>query len=264
MTEKEYRATVAINASAITEGMKSMLHMRHVMYGGKSEDKRCFVKGRRMHIAVLEPERFESELTVWNGKQRRGKDWEACLDAAPEPDLIVTPDELAELNAISNVLWSRRDVSRLLDGCRFEQPVFWHDKRYGDGKCRADALNDTYVIDYKSCRDLSGFVRNAYKLLYHVRMGWYAHGIEAAMGVWPSVYLIAQESAPPYDCGLVHIPDSIVRDGAAEAIEVARRWAVHDRFKTYPGVMPEMVEFELPAWATNANAEVDMEGAAEL
>ena len=269
MNFDDYKAIDAINASAICEGLKSMLHMRHAMTGGGRADTAAMKFGRQIHAAVLEPERFFHELAIWKDGRRYGKAWDAFCDEHPNADLIVTPDELDTLMAMSKALWLRRDVSGLLEGCEFEQTYQWEDARYGAAKSRIDAANLStgagYIIDYKSCSDLAGFMRNAYNLHYHIRMGWYAHGLDVLHGKGlPNVYLIAQESAPPYDCGLINIPHTILAPAVDEAIEVAECWAVCSRMNTFPGVMPEMVEFELPAWATNVNAEIDMEGAEEL
>src|SRR5512135_1013296 len=71
---EDYTARKGINASAIAEGVKSMLHMQHHIYS-QSADSPAKRWGRLCHLVCLEPETAESRLAIFDG-QKRGAKWE--------------------------------------------------------------------------------------------------------------------------------------------------------------------------------------------
>ena len=265
MTFDEYKTLPGINASAICAGRKSMLHMHHYMTGGDDKDTPAMRWGRIVHAAILEPERFLDTVSLWEGKVRRGREWDACKDAAPDTELIVTPDEMEKLRAMQRNVWAMPEAADMLKTCETEQVVQWEGK-YGKAKGRVDAIRPGLVMDYKTTANIepSAFFRTAFNLAYHAKMGWYAHGIEIATGRRPTVRLIVQEASAPFDCWVCEMPDSIVRDGEEEAVEIARAFHVAVHLDHFPGVSEAdkgIVQYELPGWATPGNEAIpEMEG----
>ena len=249
----EYEKAAGINATAITAGMVSMAHMHHVLTGGPRADSPAMRLGRHAHMSVLEPERGKRSHGVWTGKTKRGGEWESCLSSASNPDYIVTPDEHAELSEMSAAVWRCGHAVRLLTGCEFERPVYWTGPRYGLGKCRVDAMqaSGAVLVDYKTTRKpgVDAFMRTAWNLAYHVRMGWYAHGIEIATGTRPDVWLIVQEQSAPFDCWVCHMPAAIVEEGEKTAIDIAARYRCACEAGVWPGVASDVVQFAVPSFA---------------
>jgi hypothetical protein len=57
------------------------------------------------------------------------------------------------------------------------------------------------------------------------------------------------------------VSDSIVQKGADAAIEIAKRYRIAESTGYFRGVADgEMVDFELPEWASENSLDVDMEG----
>jgi len=250
MTFAEYQAIDAINASAIVAGRVSMRHMHAEMKGERKADSPAMAWGRKVHAAVLEPDRFFGSVAIWEGAVKRGKDWDAFRADHPDGDLVTTRSELADLESMKRAIWTHPVAARLLDGCATEATVQW-EAHYGAGKGRLDAQKPGCIIDYKTTRNIEprAFYRAAFGLGYHIRMGWYVHGWEIAKGDRPDVFLIVQESDAPWDCWVCQIPKPILRAGENEAKEIAVRYAVARESGRFKGVSDECLEYELPAWA---------------
>lgn len=263
MTEAEYRALPAINASAICAGMKSMKHMHHSMTGGERPDTAAMSWGRKVHKAILEPDRFFAELAVWDGARRSGPAWIAFCEEYPDADAHATPDELARLTAMSREIWRNTDAADLLHGGESEKVITWQTDEYGAAKGRVDMLNRRRraIIDLKTTRDAEpdAFCRSGERLYYHVKMGWYWRGAKLALGMDCLVYLVVIESVPPYGMFVCEMPNPILQAGADAGTGIAKHYRCCEMLGTYPDITDgAIIEYERPAWV--ANSEVDMEG----
>jgi len=250
MTFGDYQSIDAINASAICAGRVSMLHMHAEMMGDRRTDSPAMAWGRKVHAAVLEPDRFFRSVAIWDGAVKRGREWDAFRAENPDGDLIVTREELADLEAMKRVIWQHPAAAPLLRDCETEQSIEW-EAHYGRGKARMDAVGDARIIDYKTTRNIDpkAFYRAAFSLGYHIRMGWYVHGHEIVTSKRPSVFLIVQESSAPFDCWVCMIPAPILRAGQNEAVEIAVKYSVARANGKYKGVSESVLDYELPAWA---------------
>ena len=267
MTEQEYRALPAINASAISAGMVSMLAMRHVMTGGAKDDTPAMAWGRKVHAAILEPDRFFGSLALWEGGRKYGKTWDAFTEENPDGDLIVTRDELVDLTALSRAVWACKPAAALLTGGECEKVLTWTDKDCGACKGRVDmGRGGVTLTDLKTTATIipAAFWKTAERLAYHVKMGWYARGVELVTGTRPRVAIIVLEAKPPHDCYVAEMDAGIVAQGEEQAVEIAHRYRVHEAVNSFPGVVPEgTIQYERAAWAIGGGDEVqiDMEGA---
>jgi len=260
----DYAAIDAINASSIKAGMLSMLHMHHYMTQGGKEESPAMRMGRFVHGMVLEPDVFAKKLCLWEGATRRGKKWDLWC-AENDPEYAVTPKQLADLVHITAMVHSNRDAHALIEATEHEVGFVWSNERYGRGKARMDGQSASGgILEYKTTQGIGmrQFTINAYRMGYHVQLGWYAHGVEQVTGEIPQVHVIVQEQAAPYDCYVLRVPHQIIEVGMEEAIEIARRYSVHNHVGSFPGVAGgEIMEYELPPWSIGGdNAEVSMEG----
>ena len=250
-----YAKIDAINASSIKAGRLSMLHMHHEMTtDGKAESPAMRI-GRFVHAAVLEPDVFFESACVWRGAVKRGKQWdEWCQenDAA----MAISPHQLAELSQISAAVHANRHAHALIEATEHEVGFVWGHKRYGRGKARMDGQSaSTGIMEYKTTQGigLRQFTTNAYRMGYHVQLGWYAHGVEQVSGKIPQVHVVVQEQSAPYDCYVLRVPHQIIEVGIEEAVEIARRYHTHRHLNTFPGVANgEIMEYELPSWAAGS------------
>ncbi len=210
---------------------------------------------------------------VYDGAVRRGKAWDAFEAAHPgqlialasewaavQPLLgakqIMTSTELELARAMADAVHAHPEAHRLLQGGRAEVPIYWTDTETGvDCKGRIDYLAPGRVVDLKTTADVSPWVfsRQCARLLTHMQLAFYADGV-AGKGQLPDVYVIAVESARPFDVAVYHVRDDTLVAGRDEYRRLLRRLVECVEADNWPGVAPEVIDFELPSWAV---AQVD-------
>ena len=209
-TRLEYDSEPGLNASKIIPGLKSMRHMKWFM-DRRSPDSPQMRFGRLVHAAVLEPEAFES-YPVWSGR-RSGKCWDAFL-AENDTTEIITEAEKARISHAKGSIYSDHRAREYLDGLK-EISALWGCE-HGSYKARLDVLSEgNYICDLKLTSDPSPtwFKRQATRMNYHVRMGFYQDGVKAITGHRLPVYIIAVEDKPPHDVVVYEYDDAALEIG---------------------------------------------------
>lgn len=134
--------------------------------------------GTAAHTFILEPQKFDDEVAVWQGT-RRGKAWDN-FKLRNENRLIITSSEHLILERMGNRFREHpltKDINR---NALVEQSGVWD----VDGvrcKGRLDILWGNRVIDLKTTRhdNIEDFVRDAEKYGYLHQLAFYALGYEA-------------------------------------------------------------------------------------
>lgn len=258
MTLAEYNALPAISASAIKRGRLSMAHMRHEMLrprDGADGDTPALRFGRLAHAALFEPVRFAVMIAVWGGARKQGGLWDG-FKAANEGKELVTRAELDRLQAMQEAARADLRVRSLLgQASRFEHAVAWQDDRAGACKCRADACGDGLLIEYKTAARIESrsWLRSAETLGYPLQLGWYWHGLGEPGNVW----VICQESVPPYCCATYQVPAALLVQAYGEAAEIAALYRACEVCGVFPGPYPDILIYERPTWAADGG-EVDL------
>lgn len=185
--------------------------------------------GRIIHMAVLEPERFASEVVVAPKVDKRTKDgkaqWEAFA-SANEGKHLASPEDHETYKLMQSQVWVDDTARRLLDKGNAEVSVFWEQ----DGlpcKARFDFISALGVaVDLKTTQSAKpeSFSYDAYKYGYHRQIAWYMRGAKAVGLELANMFLIAVEKTAPF-------PVSIF-DLDAESFEVANM-EIDKLFATY-------------------------------
>jgi hypothetical protein len=256
----EYQARDGINASAIAHGRKSMLHMHHAMTRTTDDATAAMAFGTLAHYVVLEG---GGEMVTCDA--RRGTNaWKAAVEEVGDERLLCKPADFEAAMAMRDAVMRNSEAAWIIDQTKHEASGFWSGA-YGLAKMRADMLSDVILADYKTTGDITPdrFFATAERLAYHVKMGWYAEGVEAITGKRPRVLIIVQEQREPHDCWVCEIPQSTIDQGREEAVEIARRYRTHEAVNSFPGVVEAgvVVPYERPSWVLGGkDAEVNMEG----
>jgi hypothetical protein len=256
-----YSRAAGINASKLSDGRKSMLHMRQSILTPKEQTPKMRF-GTAAHHAVLESgARFTICDAAGQSKDAKAERM-AAQDMAGPDGIVITSEELAKFKAMREVVMAEPTCRRIIENTQHETSLFWSGN-YGPAKARLDLYSRLYIADYKTTDDIgvNAFMRTAENMWYHGKMGWYMEGVEAVTGDKPDVFFIVQESKPPFDCYPVHVNAQIIAQGRKEAVELAMRWRCAVQSNCYLGVVEpgSVVEYERPAWAAGAD-EVNMEG----
>ena len=251
MTFEEYRAIEAVNASAIVAGMKSMKHMHMTMTGESKPATPAMRWGTLVHSMVLEPDLSASKLSIFPGKTRRGKEWDAFCESHDE-QWIVKEEEYAKLYGIKKAVMLVDEAREIIENTHHELTVTW-DENGHDCKARLDGYSAKRgILELKTTGQIEPrrFMRTAADLAYHVRMGWYHRGIEIKEGISVPVTMVTVEADEPHDVVIYHLPPSVTEKSKTKAIETANKYWDCCAAEHWPGVADGVVlDYELPHWA---------------
>jgi exodeoxyribonuclease VIII len=252
MNNAEYHAMPGISKSGLDLINRSPAHYRWAK-DNPSDPTPAMRLGTLTHLAVLEPDRFNSECIVMPVLDRRTKDgklrWEQFQADYPDHELL-TSDEHTRIMSIRDAVRAHPMARKLMDRiAEVEVSTFWKDPISGiECRCRPDAeLDNGMLIDLKTTRDAGpGFERSVRQYRYHVQAAFYGDGL-GGMEVRPMVF-IAVETEAPYlvSCNIIG-PDSLV----------AGREAYRRNLDTYakcvesgiwPGYSDAIQTINLPDW----------------
>lgn len=260
---KKYLKIKAVNWSTLKLMRESALHYKHAIDEGR-EDTAALARFRATHTAVLEPEKFEAEYPVFEGKTRRGADWDA-FSALHAGRSILKLDERDEILRQRDAILKHPVAKLYLAGAEREVSVRWKDKTTGIlCKGRIDAVN----LERRAILDLKAgptnariFGRLAARMGYHNQSAFYADGYAAARGcaVFASL-LIVYEPKQPYDVAVFRLRDEDVDAGRQENDELLNQVQYCRRHRKWPGRYVDEQLLELPSWVSGNDEDEDISG----
>lgn len=261
MTRDTYAALAGVNWSSLRHIADSPMHYRHRLDHPPAQTS-AMVLGIAAHMAILEPERFESEVVtpppdaLASNGARRGKAWEAWRDAHADR-VILTASEHAQCVAMAESVRAHPSAARLLDGVRAEVPLTWRDEATGLAcKGLVDALRpDGVLVDVKTTSKGVGpraFSAHVARMGYHAQLAHYRAGVLAEHGACPAVYIVAVESVAPYDVVVYEVDEDALYAGDEWRRELLARLAECMERDEWPGTSSGVERLELPAWAATS------------
>jgi len=256
-----YDLIQAVNYSSLKALARSPKHYQHYRLNGTRESRDMF-KGTLGHIAILEPERFVREYSVFEGKRKSGKEWEAFKLANKGRELIKA-DDLLEAIAMRDAVRADALASAYLANGAHEATLVWVDQDTGlKCKGRVDWLrNDHVLVDVKTTRDATPhwFSRDVARLMYHVQCAMYLDAVETLTGEEARFVVLAIEKTEPYDVVTFDVPEATIIAGRDEYRRLLRLLMQCQQDKRWPGIGNGFeVALTLPAWAVAD--ESDLEG----
>jgi hypothetical protein len=262
MSYSEYAALPGLRASEIKAGRTSMAHMRAAVNGEVPKKSEALRWGNLFHLAVLEPKVFAARMSVWDGGRKYGKEWDKFRAEAKDGDIIVTPDELAELNRMSVNAHADREAHRLIEGTEHEMVLRWELPNVGLCKAKVDGFGAVGICELKSTTAVSEhkWKSQVESLGYLLQLAWYRSGLRANGHQVNQVHIVAVESNPPHTVQVWQFADHLLDEAMEEATERARRYRVCERCGAYPGPVEGVQVYERPAWAGGAETAVDDSG----
>jgi hypothetical protein len=211
--------------------------------------------GTLVHTAILEPDSM-SELLLAPTVDRRtsaGKaEWAAFLIES-EGREIVTADELEQLSAIRDAVWSHPACGKALGMiAEVETSIGWTLDGI-DCRCRPDAiLTNSVILDVKTTRGATAdeFVKSVAQYRYHVQAAFYSDGYKAAFGEAPKGFLfVAVETEVPHLCACYVASEAMIVRGRADYEADLRTYARCLEADEWPGLSETPVIIDLPKWA---------------
>lgn len=246
LTREEYDAlTDYVNFSTL----KLMaLSPAHYLAGKKgTKDTASRKRGRAVHVATLEPERFATEYTFWAG-DRRTKEWKAFA-AANEGREILTDTESEYAKAVAKAVRADPTASAYLKSGAAEVTILWECEGF-KMKSRLDWLG-ACIVDLKNTKDASpkGFGRECLNYRAATQAAMYQDAVASVAGEVLPVVLIAAEAAWPHIVQPYRVPEWALEAGRREY----RGWLEQLRWcesqGEFPGYAAGLMDLMLPAWA---------------
>lgn len=245
-----YDSVKALNWSSLKYMAKSPLEYRYRIDHPEPR-KTAWIVGGAIHCLTLEPDKFDSRYAVFEGTRRGAKwdDWQALHPGIES----LKPAEKARVVATAGAIHAHPVASKLLAGCRVEEPLEWTDPDTGM-KCkgRVDAIDPACVVDLKSARDVDPFRFNraASNYLYHGQLSLYQTGAIALRKISGKEmpYIIAAQSAAPFDVAVYRMKPDDLDAGRALCLSLMRKLEECIASDWFPGVAPDLQYLDLPPW----------------
>ena len=182
----DYNKIDAVRFSELKHLASSPLHYRHKLEE-PTEPTAAMERGTAVHMAILEPARFEAEYAVYRGGRRQGTKWELFQEAHGD-QRILKEDEYEIVLAMRDAVLRDPLVSRYLAKGDPEVALVWTDRKSGLlCKGRVDFLSRAVPdvsLDVKTTATVRPFLfASSYaKLLYHLQAAFYGDGYETLTG----------------------------------------------------------------------------------
>ena len=197
----------------ITNSMLSRLnqspkHLEHYMRYGSSTSQ-ALEFGKAFHWCILEPEKFENNVTFFEGR-KYGKKWDE-FKVENQNMVILTQNEINNLRRMSEIIADNNLAYDLITNAKPEVPMIWEDEETGVlCKGKADCVADDYILDIKTTREsnLSMFKRSAYKYGYDRQASFYADGFNKQ-----SFWFVCIEKEPPFNLIIASCSDHFMEEG---------------------------------------------------
>jgi hypothetical protein len=224
VNDAEYRATQAINYSALKLGRTSLPRMHACITGTLDQtESEAMGLGTMLHQAMAIGDGWADRYAIRpEGIDRRtkeGKDrWAAWLASLPPgAEILETPSQVEAVTTADRMRSAimRHPLGHVLATSNGESEVaIVHDGR----KARLDKvvrMNDdapVMLVDWKTTVDASpgAFARSAAKYSYHLQAAWYIAMAQRTYGKRLPFVFVAVENTAPYSVGVYEIaPDQI-------------------------------------------------------
>jgi hypothetical protein len=234
------------------------------MLHGKKETKAKDL-GWLLHLAVLEPKRFEIEVDVApkvDRRTKRGKELWAQFEAESAGKHITDADSYAKVQSMADSVMEHETAKQFFSGPgQNEISVVWDDKEHGV-KCKArvdriSTINEWPIVgDLKSARNAARreFERSIFNYGYEVQAVHYLNGLEALYPVpegnpFRRFVFIVVESEAPYLCAVYELDDAALSEGAIKRDRYIKTWKECVETGSWPGYAPGIDYVSLPPWA---------------
>lgn len=217
--------------------------------------------GTLIHLAVLEPDRFASEVVVAPNVDRRtsaGKaEWAQFVLEAGDRE-VIDADEQRKIIGMQNAVFAHPAARKALgmDGSEVdgvEQSLFWE---MGGVACRARldlTLRNAVITDLKTASDASweAFSRAMFNFRYDGQSAFYWDGYTATHETHPKAFVFVVVEPEPPHLVAVYVPsaETIAHGRLRNNVDLATysRCLMHDE---WPGLGDKPIKIDLPKWAT--------------
>ena len=247
-THSDYSLLPGVNWSTLREMKRSPAHYKHRRETPR-EDTPAMRFGRALHCAVLEPDRFPVEWTLYDGR-RAGSAWTEFVTVNAGKSVLTLEDYQRVLDARDAVL-AHKAARRLLRNGRTEVTVQWVDPATRiKCKARLDHLRGDVLTDLKTTRDVDAraYGRLAANNGVIEQMAFYRRGLLATGHKDVAVNLVVVEAEAPHDVAVRTLDEDMLWAGDEIVGGLLAEVKRCRRLRRWPGRYPEPEPLAVPPW----------------
>ncbi len=221
--DKEYYADNSyVTNSMLTKLNKGPGHLQHYLNGGV-EDSPALNFGKAFHLYILERDKYDTDVAVFFGKTRRGKEWESFAESNVGKT-IISYKEALKIEQMGKSLFSKKAIREsLTDSGNTYESVAIGNINNTPCKGKADIVNKNkgMIIDLKTTQSVNpaDFRRSCYKYGYHRQAYFYKELFQAK-----EFLFICIEKEPPYAVGIFHTSDAFIEQGHDEVSNLLEQY----------------------------------------
>jgi exodeoxyribonuclease VIII len=264
ITNEDYHSGPGISKSGLwTISTKTPAHYRYEER--EEQDSAAKDRGTATHLALLEPEKFDTQ--VFEGPDdRRGNRWkDAQLAVASQGGVLLTSGDYGKVLRMRDQGEQCTTLRHLRRGAMIEASGYAIDAETGMlCRVRPDIYNPIAgaIADIKSARDggARGFSRAAAEFGYHMQEAFYTdvwraatlatHGSGGAQAMTVDAFVfIVVESTAPFLVSAYELAPSAVDEGREAYKRALRTYAECSVDDVWPGYPEEIEPLDIPAWA---------------
>ncbi len=228
---------------------------RHYRFAPPKEHMPHLDFGKALHLAVLEPELFETKA-VQGPVDRRGNKWKDALGAIEDGQILLISDNYDDCYTVQSEAWKHPVVKKLAtETSIFEASAFWHHERTGlQCRCRPDLVvpKMKLMVDLKTTADASAWnwARTAGNLGYHVQEGMYTEGWNKAGGDPTEAFIfVVIEQKAPFCTAVYELPPHAAEEGRMVMERALDRYKECLESNKWPGYPERVVELDIPKFS---------------
>jgi len=232
---------VPLRFSTLKMFAQSPAHYLHAVRNGYDESLSMRI-GSGAH-AIL----FEQPYTVWTGKVRNGKIWDA-FETEHKGELILNARELGEAQAIAASIESHEIASRLLfTDTVVEKRIDWEWQGRAF-RSTPDAAGRTHCVDLKCLRssDPDRVQWQSRTMGYHAQAALYRRALNSIGHNIKENYLVVVENKAPYPVTVLRFTETALETGDRMCALWMERLRNCEDNNCYPGYVQTIVELDLP------------------
>lgn len=259
----DYARWPAVNYSRLKAIRSSASKCKYAMDHPKDPTP-AMVLGSSLHVATLEPARFDEMFFVRPECDRRTKEGKAIYaQAMAEANGRLMIEDGEELDLVRNMAAaihaSKAAKPFLTEPGQNEVSALWLDDETGlMCKARFDRLIPEFslfglavVVEIKTTRDAQewSFGKDCHTMGYAVQAASYCHGASRILGKLPAHVFIAVENTPPHDMQVHMLDDAGLQTGLLQYRSMLNRYAECVKSGEWPGYPDKLNVLSLPKWA---------------
>jgi exodeoxyribonuclease VIII len=271
----EYTSWDAINFSRLKPIAKTASKCKYELDNPKQPTP-AMILGSALHVATLEPSRFETMFHICPPCDRRtaeGKEFFRKEEQKAGKKLLIrqgSGDDAALLGDVENLrgmsssIRASKAASQLLDCAGHnEVSALWKDEETGlFCKARFDRYlpkfsNRQFIVELKSDRDVSewSFGKTVDSRLYCAQAASYRHGLETITREKSGHVFIAVENFAPFDCHTFILDDPDFQTGLLAYRSMLKRYAECKASGKWPGYEDKVKVLRMPDYARERSYE---------